>query len=135
MYALYEIQNLTRYLNNLAEGLHDIFPRMTPLFRILDLGKAIAPDAKIKIIGLRAGEKFHEELITYSESYYTVDLKKYFAVLNLTQYSDDFSLLNTYLRYKKVKRVKEGFSYRSDLNNNFLTVKEIEKLMKVNMLT
>ncbi|MDB4279954.1 UDP-N-acetylglucosamine 4,6-dehydratase (inverting), partial [bacterium] len=59
----------------------EIFVPKIPSYRILDLAKAIAPDAKINIIGQRPGEKIHEELITKSESVHTVDLKKYYAIL------------------------------------------------------
>ena len=115
-------------LNNSLGG--EIFVPKIPSYRILDLGKAIAPNAKTQIIGLRPGEKIHEELITHSESYYTVDLNKYYAILTfLVKDTNEISLLNTYLKFKKVKKVKDGFSYNSNSNNDFLTIKNIKKLI------
>jgi len=95
----------------------EIFVPKIPSYRILDLAKALAPNAKIKITGIRLGEKIHEDLITTSESEYTVDLKKYYAILTfLIKDSNNLlsdKLLRTYLNFKKSKRVKKGFSYRS----------------------
>jgi len=111
----------------------EIFVPKIPSYRIIDLAKAIAPNTKTKIIGLRPGEKIHEELITANESYYTVDLKKYYAILTFIVKKSNVILseriLNTYIKFKKAKKVKDGFSYRSDNNSNFLTIKEIKKLM------
>jgi UDP-N-acetylglucosamine 4,6-dehydratase (inverting) len=112
----------------------EIFVPKIPSYRILDLAKAMAPNAKIKITGLRLGEKIHEDLITTSESEYTVDLKKYYAVLTfLVKSSNNLlsdKLFRTYLKFKNSKRVKKGFSYRSDTNSDFLKVKEIKELIK-----
>ena len=111
----------------------EIFVPKIPSYRIIDLAKAIAPNTKTKIIGLRPGEKIHEELITTNESRYTVDLKKYYAILTFILKKSNVILseriLNTYIKFKKAKKVKDGFSYRSDNNSNFLTIKEIKKLM------
>jgi len=111
----------------------EIFIPKIPSYRILDLAKAVAPNAKTKIIGQRPGEKIHEQLITSSESYYTVDLKQHYAILTfLVKNTNDIlskTLLNTYLKLKKTKRVKYGFSYDSDTNSDFLTIKNIKKLI------
>tara|TARA_A100001011_G_C14287783_1_gene834654 strand:- start:1148 stop:2170 length:1023 start_codon:yes stop_codon:yes gene_type:complete len=110
----------------------EIFVPKLPSYRILDLAKAIAPNARTKIIGLRPGEKIHEELITSSESYHTVDLKNYYTILtSLIKNSNKFnnSLINTYLKLKNAKKVKYGFRYSSDNNNDFLSVKNIRKLV------
>ena len=112
----------------------EIFVPKTPSYRILDLAKAMAPNAKIKITGLRLGEKIHEDLISISESEYTVDLKKYYAILTFLIKNSNNSLsdklFRTYLKFKNSKRVKKGFSYRSDSNSDFLKVKEIRELIK-----
>ena len=59
----------------------EIFVPKTSSYKLLDLAKAISPKCKIKVIGIRPGEKIHEELITKSDSFSTVDLGKYFAIL------------------------------------------------------
>ena len=111
----------------------EIFVPKIPSYRILDLAKAIAPNAKINIIGLRPGEKIHEDLIIATESEYTVALNKYYAILTfLTTNTNNMlgnKLFHTYLKLKKNRKVKSGFSYRSDTNSDFLTIKEIKKLI------
>ncbi len=112
----------------------EIFVPKIPSYKILDLAKAIAPYAKIKITGPRLGEKIHEDLITANESEYTIDLKKYYAILTfLIKNSNNLindKLFRAYLKFKNNKRVKKGFIYRSDTNINFLKVKEIKELIK-----
>jgi FlaA1/EpsC-like NDP-sugar epimerase len=112
----------------------EIFVPKIPSFRILDLAKAIAPNAKIKITGFKLGEKIHEDLITANESEYTKKKKKYYAILTfLIKNSNNLindKLFRAYLKFKNNKRVKKGFIYRSDTNINFLKVKEIKELIK-----
>jgi UDP-N-acetylglucosamine 4,6-dehydratase len=112
----------------------EIFVPKIPSYRILDLARAIAPNAKINIIGQRPGEKIHEELITKSESCDAVDLKKYYAILTfLIKNNTDVNnkgLLKTYLIQRKGKKLKNEFSYTSDTNNDFLSVEQIRKLIK-----
>ena len=112
----------------------EIFVPKIPSYRILDLARAIAPNAKINIIGQRPGEKIHEELITKSESCDTVDLKKYYAILTfLIKNNTDVNnkgLLKTYSIPRKGKKLKNEFSYTSDTNNDFLSVEQTRKLIK-----
>jgi|TARA_B100002003_G_scaffold238783_1_gene257403 UDP-N-acetylglucosamine 4,6-dehydratase (inverting) len=112
----------------------EIFVPKIPSFRILDLAKAIAPNAKIKITGFKLGEKIHEDLITTSESEYTVDLKKHYAILTfLVKSSTNLlsdKLFRKYMKLKNIKKVKKDFSYRSDTNSDFLKVEEIRELIK-----
>ncbi len=103
----------------------EVFVPKIPSYRILDLARAVAPNCKINYVGLRPGEKLHEELISIGESYNTIDLKKYYAILNF-----DKSLEKKYLRNKKVKKVQNEFSYSSGKNDKFLTTNELIKLIK-----
>ncbi len=103
----------------------EVFVPKIPSYRILDLAKAVAPNCKINYIGLRPGEKLHEELISSGESYNTVDLEKYYAILNF-----DKSLEKRYLKNKKIKKVKDEFSYSSGKNDNFLSTRELIKLIQ-----
>jgi FlaA1/EpsC-like NDP-sugar epimerase len=59
----------------------EIFVPKFPSYKILDVAEAIAPNCKIEVVGIRPGEKLHEEMITASDSYTTYDLGKYFAIL------------------------------------------------------
>ena len=102
----------------------EIFVPKIPSFKIIDLAKSIDAKKKIKFIGIRPGEKIHEEMITSSDSNYTVDINnKYFAILN----NSNEKLLKFYSRAKKVK---ENFSYNSGNNKRFLKINEIKKLIK-----
>lgn len=102
-----------------------VIPKI-PSIKITDLAKAIAPNCKFKIIGTRPGEKLHEGMITQNESYNTVELKNHYLIL--PERSIKFS--NKYLKKMKGKYVKNEFSYNSNNNKYFLSIKEIKKLLK-----
>ena len=104
----------------------EIFVPKIPSYKILDLAKAIAPEAKINIIGIRPGEKIDEELVTEGESVHAVEFNKYFVILTSTiNYSNkDYSYL------KKGKKIKKEFSYRSNTNSKFLSAEDIKELIK-----
>ena len=107
-------------LKNL-KGQEILVPKL-PSFRIIDLAKAINPKAKFKIIGVRPGEKIHEELISNSDSQLTIDVGKYYLILPNK---------NLYKKYKNYKTLNQDFIYRSDLNKNFITYNELKKLIKI----
>lgn len=108
--------------NNAKGG--EIFVPKIPSYNILELLKAINLKAKYKIVGIRPGEKLHEEMITESDGYNTVDLGKYYAIL---QNREMFKKFNN---KHKLKFVKSGFSYNSRDNNNFLSQTELKKIIK-----
>ena len=114
-------------LNNSIGG--EIFVPKLPSYKILDVAEAIAPDCKIEYLGLRPGEKIHEEMITISDSKKTYELEKCYAILP----NDE----NTYTRlknkHKKVDMVHDNFSYNSKSNTDFLTIKQIRELIKDNI--
>ena len=103
----------------------EILVPKTPSYKLLDLAKAISPKSKIKIIGVRPGEKIHEELITKSDSFSTVDLGKYYVILP----SSNTKIIKEYLKKKKGKKINLQ-SYNSKDNEKFLTVKQIQDLLK-----
>ena len=104
----------------------EIFVPKIPSYKILDLAKAIGPNCKIKFIGIRPGEKIHEELITASESINSLDLGNYYAILpTISEIS-----LNQYLKKKGGKKLSKDFSYNSGTSKNFLDVSEIKKFIK-----
>jgi len=100
-----------------------IIPKI-PSYRIIDLAKAIAPNLKVNFIGIRPGEKVHEDLITTHESLNTYDIGKYYVILNSNK-----NLINYYLKNKKAKKVKKLFSYNSENNPDFLSVNKLNKLI------
>lgn len=131
-------EEMTRFNILLEEGINmvlwciknsrggEIFVPKIPSFKITDLAKAIAPNCKIKHVGIRSGEKIHEEMISVSEGYNTIDLGKYYSIL------PSFSKYNVEQYIKKFggKKVKKNFSYNSLENPYFLNVQQLKKLIK-----
>jgi UDP-N-acetylglucosamine 4,6-dehydratase/5-epimerase len=97
-----------------------------PSYRIIDVAQAVGPECKQTVIGIRPGEKIHEEMITASDSHNTIDIGKYFAILP----SSDQPLRDAYLQRTGAKPVPPGFSYNSGSNSQFLTVPELQALIQ-----
>lgn len=117
--------NLVMYAIENAWG-GEIFVPKIPSYRITDVAKAIGPNCKHEIIGIRPGEKLHEEMITASDSFYTVDLGRYYALLHHTNaWSDD-----DYLRKNNAKRVPQGFNYNSGDNTEWMSVEDIRAAIR-----
>ena len=96
-----------------------------PSYRITDVAKAIAPECRHEAVGIRPGEKIHEEMITASDSYNTVDLGRYYAILPS---AGNFTL-EDYCARTGAKRVEPGFAYDSGRNTDFLTVEQLRDLI------
>ena len=108
----------------------EIFIPKIPSYRITDVATAIDENCKQEIIGVRPGEKIHEEMITSSDSYTTYDLGKYYTILPLkTLWS-----LEEFIKKFKAEKVIENFVYNSGQNEEFLTVSQIRDLIKNNNL-
>ena len=103
----------------------EIFVPKIPSYKILDVAKAINPNCKIKIVGIRPGEKIHEEMITESDSYSTFDLGNCYAIVN----PSNGTVLKYYINKKKFRKVPENFSYNSGQNKENLTVKQLKNLI------
>ena len=107
----------------------EIFVPKIPSYRLLDLAKAIGPNCKINFVGIRPGEKLHEEMISSSDSVNTVDIGKYFLILP----NNNSKIIDYYKKKFNVKKFKFNSSYNSKTNKDFLTVKELRKLIKQNV--
>ncbi|MEL7318809.1 MAG: UDP-N-acetylglucosamine 4,6-dehydratase (inverting) [Pseudomonadota bacterium] len=107
-----------------ASGGEVLVPKI-PSYRIGDVATAIAPEAKQKVVGIRPGEKIHEEMITASDSFNTVDMGAYFAILPV---SGDYSV-DEYCRAHGGRRVEPGFAYNSGTNPDFLSVEQLQDLI------
>ncbi len=130
--------NMTRFNISLKDGVDmvlwalenakggEIFVPKIPSYRIIDVAKAIGPDCERPIIGIRPGEKIHEEMITASDSFTTVDLGKYYAILP----SSGSHSVASYSQACGGKAVPEGFAYNSGTNDEFLTVDQLRKLIR-----
>lgn len=107
----------------------ELFVPKLPSYRLIDLAEAISPSAKKKIVGMRPGEKIHEEMVPVTESLNTVDFGKFYAILPKNpEWDKDF-----YIKKYSGKKVKEGFSYNSGDNDKFLTVRRLRKIIKQNI--
>jgi len=107
----------------------ELFVPKIPSYRILDVAQAIAPECKYKIIGIRPGEKLHEEMITETDSLNTVEFEKYFVILPSTELWD-IDKFRKESNSSVGKMCEFGFSYNSGTNKDFLTVKDLQKLIQ-----
>ena len=128
---------MTRFNISLQEGVQmvlwsiehawggEILVPKIPSYRITDLASAVAPEAEQRVVGIRPGEKIHEEMITASDSPNTVDLGAYYAILpSGAEYSVD-----DYCKRTNAKRVAQGFSYDSGSNDDFLSVPQLREMI------
>ena len=104
----------------------EIFVPKIPSYNILDVAEAIGPECEKPLIGLRPGEKIHEEMISSSDSFYTYDLGKYFTILPSQTNWD----LDEYIAKNTAVKVPESFSYNSGENSEWETVESLRELIK-----
>lgn len=135
--------NMTRFNISLADGvrmvLHalehawggELFVPKIPSYRILDLAGAIGPECQHPVIGIRPGEKIHEEMITSSDSFSTYDLDKYYVILPQAPNW----MLEDYIAHFGAKLVPPGFNYSSGANQEFLSVEQLRALIAANVAT
>lgn len=129
---------MTRFNITLMEGVEmvawaleyalggEIFVPKIPSYRILDLAMAIGPSCRHEVVGIRPGEKIHEEMITASDSFTTVDLGPYYAILPASERLG----LERYAAHIPARPVTPGFAYDSGQNPSFLTVEQIRSLIR-----
>ena len=135
-------ERMTRFWISLEDGVKfvlknfermhggEIFVPKIPSMKITDLAHALAPQAKIKIIGIRAGEKLHEIMISSDDSHLTYEFKDYYVIspsIKFTNADVDFSVSASGERGKKVA---SDFSYRSDNNPCWASEKEILQIIE-----
>jgi UDP-N-acetylglucosamine 4,6-dehydratase (inverting) len=129
---------MTRFNISLEEGINlvlfalgnslggEIFVPKIPSYRILDVVEAVSPGCEIDIVGIRPGEKLHEEMITESDSMHTLDMGDYFIIL--PPMNDKKK--SRYINHFGAKSVPEGFRYSSGNNDSWLGVIEIREEIK-----
>jgi UDP-N-acetylglucosamine 4,6-dehydratase (inverting) len=106
----------------------EIFIPKIPSYKILDVAKAVSPESKHEVIGIRPGEKLHEEMITDTDSLSTINCGKYYAIL--PSVSLEYSL-EQYMTHHKAEMVPFGFKYNSGSNTEWETVESLrEKIVK-----
>ena len=104
----------------------EIFIPKIPSYKIMDVAEAIGPDCEHKVIGIRPGEKIHEEMITTSDSFFTYNLGKYFVILPQTPMWN----VNDFIANFNAKLVPDGFAYNSGTNTEWETVESLRVLIK-----
>jgi len=129
-------KEMTRFNISLEEGVEmvmyaikhalggEIFVPKIPSYKIETVAEAIAPHAKFEYIGIRPGEKLHEEMITESDSYNTIEFDKYYAILPAGFNVDKF------MNYYNAKMVTPGFKYNSGTNTQWETVESMREKIK-----
>ncbi|HSW04744.1 UDP-N-acetylglucosamine 4,6-dehydratase (inverting) [Aquabacterium sp.] len=130
---------MTRFNISLQEGVDmvlwslenawggEILVPKIPSYRITDVASAVAPEAEQKVVGIRPGEKIHEEMITASDSPNTVDLGGYYAILP----SGGAYSVDDYCVRMNASRVQPGFSYDSGSNTDFLSVPQLRDMISL----
>jgi UDP-N-acetylglucosamine 4,6-dehydratase len=103
----------------------EIFVPKIPSYRILDVAEAIGPECEKLVVGIRAGEKIHEEMITTSDSFYTYDLGQYYAILP----SSHKWSLEDFKKNFNAQKVQQGFSYNSFDNTEWETIESLRNLI------
>ena len=131
-------ERMTRFWIRLEQGVQfvlDSFKRMQggelfvpkiPSMNILDLSKAIAPEAKIKIVGIRPGEKIHEVMISADDAVNTLEFDSYFVIQPAHPWFDNLE----YIKINGGRQVENGFTYSSGNNTEWLTIEELRKIVK-----
>jgi UDP-N-acetylglucosamine 4,6-dehydratase/5-epimerase len=131
-------EGMTRFNITLEEGVEmvmyaiekawggELFVPKIPSYKILDIAKAVAPSCRTEIVGVRPGEKIHEEMITETDSLNTYDCGKYYVITPTVPIWDEKEWAKTF----NAKKVPEGFKYNSGTNTEWLSVEEIRGQIK-----
>ena len=134
-------ERMTRFMITLEQGVElvwhafedmiggEIYVRKIPSMKITDLATAVAPQAEQEIIGIRPGEKLHEQMISPDDSYYTYEYADYYKILPAIHNCNTDGR-----RIKDGVRVSEGFSYASDNNKEWMTVAELQAWIESNKM-
>jgi UDP-N-acetylglucosamine 4,6-dehydratase (inverting) len=132
-------ERMTRFMISLEQGVElvwqafedmvggEIYVKKIPSMRIVDLAQVIAPNCKQQIVGIRPGEKLHEQMISAEDSYYTFEYPEHYKILPAINNWDQDSQ-----RIKNGKKVPEGFVYASDNNPVWMTDAELRDWIAIN---
>jgi UDP-N-acetylglucosamine 4,6-dehydratase len=133
---------MTRFNISLEEGVNmvlyaienawggEIFVPKIPSFKVVDLAEAVAPGIKTEIIGVRPGEKLHEEMITETDSLNTLELEKYYVILPSTNM---WWTEEEYIAKNKASKVPLGFKYNSGTNEEWLSVEGLREQIRLHV--
>lgn len=117
------VQMVLKALESMWGG--EIFVPKIPSYRIMDVAQAVAPDCRVEIVGIRPGEKLHEEMITITDAINTVELEDGFVILPSTPLWD----IDFFMKEFNGLMCPENFCYNSGNNSQWLSVGELRKLI------
>ena len=132
-------ERMTRFMITLEQGVElvwqafedmvggEVYVKKIPSMKVTDLAHAIAPNAKLEFVGIRPGEKLHEQMIGEDDSYYTYDYPEYYKILPAI---NNWSICPK--RIKDGEKVLEGFSYTSNGNTEWMSREELSSWIKKN---
>jgi UDP-N-acetylglucosamine 4,6-dehydratase/5-epimerase len=134
-------ERMTRFNITLNEGVSlvllalekmwggEIFVPKIPSYRIIDVAEAICPGARKELVGIRPGEKLHEEMITADDALNCVEFKEYYVILPSIKLWD----VETFKSQFNGRSCPAGFSYNSMANDDYLTVEQIRELIRLHV--
>ncbi|MCS6820357.1 MAG: polysaccharide biosynthesis protein [Microscillaceae bacterium] len=125
-----QASQLVEYALQNALGGEILVPKL-PSYRILDLAEAICPHCEKKVVGMRPGEKIHEEMITEVDSPNTIESEQYFIIVPNSPFTTHKETMRKYLSHYKAQKVAEGFTYSSKQNINWLNVEQIREQIRL----
>lgn len=132
-------ERMTRFMISLEQGVElvwhafedmvggEVYVKKIPSIRITDLARIVAPECKQEVVGIRPGEKLHEQMIGAEDSYYTFEYAQHFKILPTI---NDWA--NSSERIKDGKKVGEGFVYASDNNSEWMGEQQLQKWIEAN---
>lgn len=132
-------ERMTRFMISLEEGVDlvwhafedmvggEIYVKKIPSMKVTDLAHVVAPEARQNVIGIRPGEKLHEQMISAEDSYYTYEYPEHFKILPVINGWGE-----TPERIKDGKKVEEGFVYSSDNNTQWMSDAELQAWIDAN---
>ncbi len=132
-------ERMTRFMISLEQGVElvwhafedmvggEIYVKKIPSMKVVDLASVVAPGCKQEIIGIRPGEKVHEQMIGEEDAYYTYEYPEYYKILPTINH-----WANCSKRIKDGKKVSDGFSYSSDNNTEWMTPAELQEWLLKN---
>ena len=135
-------ERMTRFNISLEEGVEmvfyalehslggEIFVPKIPSYRLTDVAEAIGPKCSKPVVGIRPGEKLHEEMITESDSQNTVQNSHYFVIVPMLHGFDPRALLANYATHHNAKLVENNFRYSSGTNTEWLSVDQLRDLIR-----
>jgi UDP-N-acetylglucosamine 4,6-dehydratase/5-epimerase len=132
-------ERMTRFMISLEQGVElvwhafadaqggEIYVKKIPSMRVIDIARAVAPEARIEFVGIRPGEKLHEQMIGAEDAFYTYEYPEHFKILPaIHNWSADPH------RIKDGRRVEDGFIYASHSNAHWMSVQALQEWITAN---